>query len=68
MQRSDFIKTLGLGASGLLLPKNLLTRSDVKIYDNYVRKGKRHSKRGFSFEFGKRIRQYSRCLCRTSLF
>ncbi len=37
MNRSEFIKTLGLGASGLLLPKNLLARSDVKIYDNYIR-------------------------------
>ncbi len=41
MNRSEFIKSLGLGASGLLLPKNLLDRSDVKIYDNYV-KGLQH--------------------------
>ncbi len=41
MKRSEFIKSLGLGASGLLLPKNLLARSDVKIYDNYV-KGLQH--------------------------
>lgn len=41
MNRSEFIKSLGLGASGLILPKNLLARSDVKIYDNYV-KGLQH--------------------------
>ncbi len=37
MKRSDFIKTLGLGASGLILPKNLLNRNSIKIYDNFVR-------------------------------
>lgn len=37
MNRSEFIKSLGLGASGLILPKNLLARSNIKIYDNYVR-------------------------------
>jgi hypothetical protein len=38
MKRSDFLKTLGLSAGGLMLPNNSLiqTRS-VKIYDNYVR-------------------------------
>ncbi len=34
MNRSEFIKSLGLGASELLLPQNLLVRSDMKIYDN----------------------------------
>lgn len=43
MKRNDFIKSLGLGAGGLLLPKRLLTRNPVKIYDNYV-KGLQHYK------------------------
>ncbi|PID68172.1 MAG: hiran domain protein [Flavobacteriia bacterium] len=37
MKRSEFIKSLGLGASGLILPRNLLSKSKVKIYDNYIR-------------------------------
>lgn len=37
MNRLEFLKTLGLGASGLILPKSLLTKSQVKIYDNYVK-------------------------------
>lgn len=37
MKRSEFIKALGLGASGLVLPKQLLAKSPVKIYDNYIR-------------------------------
>lgn len=37
MKRADFIKNLGLSSGGLLLPKNLLTKNQVKIYDNYVR-------------------------------
>ncbi len=41
MNRSEFLKTLGLGATGLILPKNLLSKSFVKIYDNYV-KGMQH--------------------------
>lgn len=41
MNRSDFLKTLGLGAAGLVLPKNLLSKTSVKIYDNYV-KGMQH--------------------------
>ncbi|MDR0791840.1 MAG: HIRAN domain-containing protein [Chitinophagaceae bacterium] len=38
MKRSDFLKVLGLGAGGLIIPDNsfIQTRS-VKIYDNYVR-------------------------------
>lgn len=36
MKRSDFLKTLGLAASGLVLPKSLLSQTPVKIYDNYV--------------------------------
>lgn len=38
MNRTDFLKSLGLGATGLILPSNALinTRS-VKIYDNYIR-------------------------------
>lgn len=41
MNRSDFLKTLGLGAAGLILPTNLLAKTSVKIYDNYV-KGMQH--------------------------
>lgn len=37
MNRADFLKTLGLASSGLILPKNLLGRNLVKIYDNYLR-------------------------------
>lgn len=37
MNRSEFLKTLGLGASGLIIPKSLLNKSQVKVYDNYVR-------------------------------
>ncbi len=36
MKRSEFIKNLGLGSSGLMLPKELLNKTPVKIYDNYV--------------------------------
>lgn len=41
MKRSEFIQSLGLGITGLVLPKNLLSRRDIKIYDNYV-KGLQH--------------------------
>ncbi|MGB0390604.1 MAG: HIRAN domain-containing protein [Salibacteraceae bacterium] len=37
MKRSEFIQSLGLGASGLLLPKHLLKQQPIQIYDNYVR-------------------------------
>lgn len=38
MNRSDFLRSLGLGASGLVLPTNkLLQTKAVKICDNYVR-------------------------------
>ncbi|MCO5248135.1 MAG: HIRAN domain-containing protein [Chitinophagales bacterium] len=38
MKRSDFIKTLGLGAGGLILPNNPFVKSkEIKIYDNYVK-------------------------------
>ena len=37
MNRLDFLKTLGLASSGLILPTNLLGKSLVKIYDNYIR-------------------------------
>src|SRR5690554_56284 len=40
MKRSDFIKSLGLGASSLVLPKDdnsLLVKNPVKIYNNYVK-------------------------------
>lgn len=41
MKRSNFIKTLGLGATGLVLPTSSLIKSKVKIYNNYV-KGLQH--------------------------
>ena len=37
MNRIDFIKSLGLASTGLILPTNLLGKSLVKIYDNYIR-------------------------------
>ena len=37
MNRLDFLKTLGLASTGLVLPTNLLGKSLVKIYDNYIR-------------------------------
>ena len=37
MKRSEFLQSLGLGATGLILPKSLLSKSMIKIYDNYVR-------------------------------
>lgn len=54
MKRSEFIKTLGLGGVGLILPSGLLSKSFIKIYDNYVRgmqhydyqKAKQHIKEG----------------------
>lgn len=37
MNRSDFLKSLGLGAGGLVLPTNSFLKSKkIKIYDNYV--------------------------------
>ncbi len=38
MKRTDFLKSLGLGAGGLILPSNsLINTQPVKIYDNYIR-------------------------------
>lgn len=38
MNRTDFLKTLGLGAGGAILPANpFISSRAVKIYDNYVR-------------------------------
>ena len=37
MNRIDFIKSLGLASTGLILSTNLLGKSLVKIYDNYIR-------------------------------
>lgn len=38
MNRSDFIKSLGLGMGGVILPKtSFFTTQLVKIYDNYIR-------------------------------
>lgn len=38
MNRTDFLKSLGLGAGGLVLSSNsFLQTKSVKIYDNYVR-------------------------------
>jgi len=41
MKRSDFLKSLGLGSAGLLLPKGLVQDKPIKIYDNYL-KGLQH--------------------------
>lgn len=41
MKRSDFLKSLGLGSVGLLLPKGLVQDKPIKVYDNYV-KGLHH--------------------------
>ncbi len=41
MKRSDFLKSLGLGSAGLLLPKGLVQDKPIKVYDNYV-KGLHH--------------------------
>ncbi len=37
MDRSDFIKTLGLGSATLILPQWGITSRPVRIYDNYLR-------------------------------
>lgn len=38
MNRSEFLKSLGLGASGLIVPVNLFVNTkQVKVYDNFVR-------------------------------
>lgn len=38
MNRTDFLKSLGLGAGGLILPANgLISTKSVKIYDNDIR-------------------------------
>ena len=37
MKRSEFLQNIGLSSAGLLLPNNLLNKSKVKLYDNYVR-------------------------------
>jgi len=44
MKRSDFIRSLGLGASGVIIPNNtLINHQNIKIYDNYIR-GLQHYK------------------------
>ena len=37
MKRLEFLQNIGLSSAGLLLPKSLLAKSRVKLYDNYVR-------------------------------
>ena len=38
MNRSDFIKSLGLGMGGIMLPNtSFLNTQMVKVYDNYLR-------------------------------
>lgn len=38
MDRLDFLKAIGLGATGLIFPKNdFFNTKTVRIYDNYVR-------------------------------
>lgn len=41
MNRSEFLKSFGLDASGLLFPIGLLKDKPIKIYDNYL-KGIQH--------------------------
>lgn len=37
MNRAEFLRTLGLGVTGLVLPPSLVKHKAVKIYDNYIR-------------------------------
>ncbi len=37
MNRKEFIKNLGLGSGGLILPRELFKSAPVIMYDNYVR-------------------------------
>lgn len=37
MNRSDFLKVLGLGSTGLIIPNTTWSQKPVKIYDNYVK-------------------------------
>jgi hypothetical protein len=38
MKRSEFLKSLGLGAGGLIIPNNtFISNKDVKVYDNYLK-------------------------------
>ncbi len=36
MNRSEFLKVMGLSEGGILLPSQLFTQKEVKIYDNYL--------------------------------
>lgn len=37
MNRSDFLKVLGLGTTGLIIPNTTWSQKPVKIYDNYIK-------------------------------
>jgi hypothetical protein len=37
MDRSNFLKVLGFGTAGLLIPNTILSRKPIKIYDNYIK-------------------------------
>lgn len=38
MNRSDFLKSLGLGVAGIVLPQNsFISVKTIKIYDNYIK-------------------------------
>ncbi|MFZ4544751.1 MAG: HIRAN domain-containing protein [Saprospiraceae bacterium] len=38
MQRSDFLKVIGFGGAGLIIPDtNVLAHKTIKVYDNYIR-------------------------------
>lgn len=37
MKRSEFLKSIGIATTGLILPKHLLKNKATKVYDNYVR-------------------------------
>lgn len=37
MKRSDFIKSFGLGTTGLIIPNSNFAKKPIKIYDNYIK-------------------------------
>jgi len=37
MNRSEFLKVLGLGTTGLIIPNTTWSQKPIKIYDNYIK-------------------------------
>jgi len=37
MKRADFLKTFGLGGTGLIIPQTNVVQKPIKIYDNYLK-------------------------------